>query len=178
MAWQRLVRGRFSSTLTIGEKDVLQALESKALSEKDNTAHDYTLRPVLFVVPEGAPEAAFEARKREAEAFRARFLNCDDGLALAHTLRDVAVREKIFKTSADVPAQLRAVLEGTEVGRLTPPEISKHGVEMFALCERAASQSESPQKRQARDAVFAERFDEKAKHYLEEVRRAAMVEYK
>lgn len=178
IAWQRLVRGRFSSTLSVGEKDVLEALGSKTVAEKDAVSYDYTLRPVLFVVADGAAEQTFEARKREAEALRGRFLNCDDGLALIRTMRDVAIRDKIFRSTTDIPTELRGVLDTTEVGHLTPPEITKHGVEMFALCERVAGQGDTPQKKQARDAVFAERFEQKAKVYLAEVRRAAMIEYK
>jgi peptidyl-prolyl cis-trans isomerase SurA len=178
MVWGRLVRGRFSSTLTVGERDILQAIESKNVAEKDTTGYEYVVRPILFLVPEGSSQSAYDSRRREAEAFRARFQNCDAGVNLARALRDVAVREKIVRTSGDIPAQMRTTLDNLELGRLTPPEQTKYGLEMFALCEKVATRADSPLKKEARDAIFNEKFEKQAKSYLANIRRSAMIEYK
>jgi peptidyl-prolyl cis-trans isomerase SurA len=119
LAWPQLVRGRYQSSLQIGEKDLLSAMETKS---DDTVGYDYTLRPILFLVPAGSPEAFVEGRKREAEALRGRFQGCEDGLNFARALKDVAVRDQVVRSSADIPAELRKVLDGIEVGRLTPPE--------------------------------------------------------
>lgn len=176
IAWTRLVRGRFSSTLTVSEQDILGALGSNSTGEA--VAYEYTLRPILFVVPDGSAGSAFEARKREAEALRGRFQDCDAGLRTARAMRDVAVRNKIVRVSADLPDSLRKLLEGLEVGRLTSPETTKHGVEMFALCDKVQTRADSPEKRQAREKISAERYEEQAKRYLATIRRTALIEYK
>jgi peptidyl-prolyl cis-trans isomerase SurA len=179
LAWQQLVRGRFSSSLTIGERDILAALETRKPEdkEKDVIGNEYTLRPIVFIVAKGAPQAMIEARKREAEALRHRFQSCDEGVAFARALRDVAVREPIVRNSIDLPAELRTMLDGVAVGRLTAPEVTKHGIQMFAVCAKRTT-TESVGKRKARDAVFAERYQERAKRYLDELRRGAMIEYR
>jgi peptidyl-prolyl cis-trans isomerase SurA len=175
MAWPQLVRGRFQSSLQIGEKDILKQMESKT----DDVGHDYTLRPILFIVPPGSPEAFIEGRKREAEALRGRFQGCEEGIAFARALKDVAVRDQVTRSSADMPAELRKILEGIEVGRLTAPEVTKVGVEMFAMCAKKESSAENtPGKRQARESIMSERFEQKSKQYLQEVRRGAMIEYR
>jgi peptidyl-prolyl cis-trans isomerase SurA len=76
-----------------------------------------------------------------------------------------------------VPA-LREILDKTEVGHLTPPETTAQGVELFALCEKKETKSETPEKRQAREKIFSEQFQAKAKNYLRELRRQAMIERK
>jgi peptidyl-prolyl cis-trans isomerase SurA len=53
------------------------------------------------------------------------------------------VREQVIRSSADIPAELRKVLEGIEVGRLTPPEVTKFGVEMFAICAKKESTADN-----------------------------------
>jgi peptidyl-prolyl cis-trans isomerase SurA len=176
LVWPQLVRGRYQSSLQVGEKDLLTAMESKP---EDGVGYDYALRPILFLVPSGSPETFVEGRKREAESLRARFQGCDDGLNFARALKDVAIREQVVRSSADLPAELRKLLEGIEVGRLTPPEVTKYGVEMYAICARKESASDNtPGKRQARESVMAQRFEEKSKQYLQEIRRSAMIEYK
>ena len=98
-------------------------------------------------------KAFIDGRKREAEALRGRFQGCDDGIAFARALKDVAVRDQVIRSSADIPAELRKVLDGIEVGRLTPPEVTKFGVEMFAICAKKESAADNtPGKRQARES--------------------------
>ena len=177
LTWPQLVRGRYQSSLQVGEKDLLTAMETK--SDEDTVGHDYTLRPILFLVPAGSPDAFIEGRKREAEALRGRFQGCEDGLNFARALKDVAVREQVIRSSADIPPELRKVLDGIEVGRLTPPEVTKFGIEMHAICAKKESSADnSPGKRKARESVMAQRYEQKSKQYLQELRRGAMLEYK
>jgi peptidyl-prolyl cis-trans isomerase SurA len=176
LVWPQLVRGRYQNSLQVGEKDLLTAMETKS---DDSVGYDYTLRPILFLVPSGSPDTFVEGRKREAESLRARFQGCDDGLNFARALKDVAIREQVVRSSADLPAELRKLLEGIEVGRLTPPEVTKYGVEMYAICARKESTADNtPGKRQARESVMAQRYEQKSKQYLQEIRRSAMIEYK
>jgi peptidyl-prolyl cis-trans isomerase SurA len=176
LTWPQLVRGRYSSSLQIGDKDILTAMDSKS---SDAVGYDYTLRPILFLVPSGSPEPLVESRKREAEALRNRFQDCDTGIAFARALKDVAVRDQVIRSSADIPPELRKVLEGVEVGRLTAPEVTKFGVEMFAICAKKESAADNtPGRRQVRESIMAQRYEERSKAYLQELRLGAMLEYK
>lgn len=176
MTWPQLVRGRYSSSLQIGEKEIVTVTDNKP---EESVGYDYTLRPILMIIPPGSPESFVEARRRDAESLRARFQNCEEGLAFARALKDVAVREPVSRSSADLPLELRKVLDGVEVGKLTPPETTKLGIEMFAICGKKESSAENtPGKRRAREAIVAERYEQLSKQYLSEVRRGAMLEYK
>ncbi len=176
IAWPQIVRGRYQSSLQIGETDILSKMEAKS---DDSVGYDYTLRPILFVVPPGSPDTLVDGRKREAEALRGRFQGCDEGIAFARALKDVAVREQVVRSSADIPPEQRKVLEGIEVGRLTPPEVTKFGIEMFAICAKKESAADNtPGKRQVRESMMAERYEQRSKQYLQELRRGAMLEYK
>ena len=146
------MRGRYQAAFQIGEKDILTAMDGKA---DDTVGYDYTLRPILFIVPPGSPEAFVDGRKREAEALRGRFQGCEEGIAFARALKDVAVRDQVIRSSADMPAELRKMLEGIEVGKLTAPEVTKSGVEMFAMCAKKESAADNtPGKRQARESLL------------------------
>jgi peptidyl-prolyl cis-trans isomerase SurA len=176
LTWPQLVRGRYSASLQVGEKDILTAIDPKA---EDSVGYDYTLRPILFILPPGSGEAVIETRRRDAEALRGRFQGCDAGITFARALKDVAVRDQVLRSSADLPPQLRKLLDSTEVGKLTPPETTKLGIEMFAICGKKESAADnSPGKRRAREALMLERYERLSKQYLNEVRRGAMLEYK
>jgi peptidyl-prolyl cis-trans isomerase SurA len=176
--WQNIVRGRYQGDLQIREKDVLAAIQSvDKPEEKNQVGYEYRLRPILFLVPHGTAQVT-EARQKDAEALRGRFTDCDSGLKYARTLRDVAVRDVIVKSSSDLPAVLRDVLDKTEIGHLTAPEVTPQGVELFALCERKETKEDTPEKRQAREKIFSEKFQAKAKQLLRELRKQAMIEHK
>jgi peptidyl-prolyl cis-trans isomerase SurA len=175
--WQNIVRGKYQGDLQIREKDVLAAMQSDKPDEKNQVGYEYRLRPILFLVPHGAAQLT-EARQKDAEALRGRFTDCDSGLKYARTLRDVAVRDVIVKSSSDLPQVLRDVLDKTEIGHLTAPEVTPQGVELFALCERKETKEDTPEKRQAREKLFGEKFQAKAKQLLRELRKQAMIERK
>jgi peptidyl-prolyl cis-trans isomerase SurA len=177
IVWAQLVRGRFQQTLQVGEKDVLSALETRKKDDKD-AGYEYTLRPILFIVPKGSPPTAFEARRREAEALKARFQSCEEGIAFARALKDVAVRTQVIKNSADLPAPLRSVLDSMQVGRLTNPDQTPQGIEVFALCAKSETKADSPGKREVREEIFAKRFQAQATQYLKQIRGGAMIEYR
>ena len=100
------------------------------------------------------------------------------GIPFARAIREVAVRDQISKFSADLPQQLRDILDGTAVGHLTPPETTAEGVQMFAVCAKKETKTDTPEMREIRDQMFQEKFGAQAKRYLDNLRRAALIEYK
>jgi len=178
LAWAALVRGRFKASLEIPDSDVEAELHLHNSPDKKDVGYEYIMTPVVFVVPRGSPDAAYDARKRDADALRARFQSCSDGIPFARALSEVAVRDQVVKFSADLPAELRDLLDKTDVGHLTPPEQTAEGVQMFALCSKKETTSDTPEKKVIRDQIFQQKFGAKAKRYLAELRREAMIEYK
>jgi peptidyl-prolyl cis-trans isomerase SurA len=175
VGWSQLVRGKFGSSLTINDTDIRTALKSRNEPEKELAGHVYTVYPITLVAARGANR---DGRRQEAENLRSRFQSCAEGLKLARALRDVVVREPVKRASADLAPQLRELLDKMEIGKLTPPEVTAQGVEMFALCDRKDSNADSPAKRAVREELFTKRYEAESKKYLEEVRRQSMIEYR
>jgi peptidyl-prolyl cis-trans isomerase SurA len=178
MVWTSLIRGRYKESLQVGEKDVAAAIQVNGDEKQQTEAFEYQMQPIVLIVPRGSAPAAIEARQKEAEALRSRVQTCADANAFFKSMRNAAIRDTVTKTSADIPAVLREVLDKTPVGHLTPPEVTKQGVEMVALCARKPTTIDTPKKREIRDKMYAEKFQAKSKAYLQEVRKAAMVEYR
>jgi len=181
MVWGSLVRGRFKESLQVGEKEVAAAVEVKG-EEKDDKpqveSFEYKMQPIILVVPHGSAPAVVEARRKEAEALRDRVLSCDQANAFFKTMPNAAIREAVTKTSADIPAAVRDGLDKTPIGHLTEPEVTKQGIEMVALCDRKPTTVDTPLKKEIRDKMFAQKFEAKSKAYLQQIRKAAMIEYR
>lgn len=177
LTWGQLIRGKYSSTLEVVDTDITQAMQARNETQTDAVGYLYTLYPVIVVIPPGSSAAVMEDKKREAESLRGRFVSCKDGLQFVRALRDVAVRDAITKNSSDLAPALRDLLASIELGRLTSPEATAQGLQMFAVCDKKETKTDSPIKSQLRQELFAKRFENEAKKYLEEIRKQAMIEY-
>jgi peptidyl-prolyl cis-trans isomerase SurA len=175
MVWTSLVRGRYKESLQVGEKDVAAAaLESGDAGQAE--AFEYKMQPIVLIVPRGSASTSFDARRKEAESLRERVQTCAQANSYFKSMPNAAIREPVVKTSADIPGPLRELLDKTPIGRLTPPEITKQGVEMVALCERKPTKIDTPKKREIREKMYAQKYEAKSKAYLADIRKAAMIE--
>jgi peptidyl-prolyl cis-trans isomerase SurA len=168
--------------LTIATKPALlddaAAVQASGDEKLQTEAFEYRLQPIVLIVPRGSAPAAVELRRKEAEALRSRVQTCEDANSFFKSMQNAAIREAVTKTSADIPQVLRDVLDKTPIGHLTAPEVTKQGVEMVALCGRKPTTIDTPKKKEVRDKMFVEKYEAKSKSYLQEVRRAAMIEYR
>jgi peptidyl-prolyl cis-trans isomerase SurA len=178
VVWSSLIRGRYRQSLQVGEKDVAAAVQAGGTEKLEIEAFEYQLRPVVLIVPRGSPQATLDTRRKEAEALRSRVQSCDEAIDLFKSMQNAAIRETVTKTSADIPPVLRDVLDKTPIGHLTAPEVTKQGIEMVALCARKTTTIDTPKKKEVRDKMYAEKYEAKSKSYLQEVRKAAMIEYR
>jgi peptidyl-prolyl cis-trans isomerase SurA len=178
IVWQQIVRGKYQASMQITDKQIAKALEARKKDEKFSSGYEYVLRPILFIVSRNSGDGAVEARKRDAVALKARFENCETGIPMARSLRDTIVRPEVTKSSADLAPALREILDKTPVGKLTDPEVTQVGVEIFALCERKETSLEDAAKKQIQNEKFSEQFQANSAKLLKTLRASAMIEYK
>ena len=179
MVWTSLVRGRYKEKLQIGEKDVNEAVKAEGGDDQQKgEAFEYKLQPIVLIVPKGSAQSAFELRQKDAETLRGRVETCEQANQYFKSMANAAIREIVTKTSADIPPNLRKVLDDTPVGHLTPPEVTKQGIEMVALCSRKPTTIDSPKRKEMRDKMYAKKYEQTSNNYLAEIRKAAMIEYR
>jgi peptidyl-prolyl cis-trans isomerase SurA len=181
MVWGGLVRGRYKESLQVGEKEVDAAARAQggasADDKNDTQSFEYKMQPIVLILPHGSTPALVEAKVKEAEGLRDRIQSCAEANTLFKAMPNAAIRDIVTKTSADIPASIREGLDKTPIGHLTAPEVTKQGVEMAALCSRTPTTIDTPLKKAIRDKMFAQKFEAKAKAYLAQIRKAAMIEY-
>jgi len=178
LVWGSLVRGRFKERLQVGEKDVAAAVKEEGGDEQQADAFEYRMQPIVLIVPRGSAQSAIEARHKEAETLRSRVQSCDEANNYFRSMQNAAIRAPVIKTSADIPPNLRKVLEDTPIGHLTPPEVTKQGIEMVVLCARKPTTIDTPKKKEMRDKMYAQKYEATSKSYLQDIRKAAMIEYR
>jgi peptidyl-prolyl cis-trans isomerase SurA len=178
MVWTSLVRGRYKEKLMVGERDVAQAVQAQTGDKLQIEGTEYKMQPIVLIVPRGSSQAFLETRHKEAESYRSRVGSCEEANSLFRSTPNATIRDTVTKTTADLPEALRKVLDDTAIGHLTAPEVTKQGIEMVVLCSRKPTMIDTPKKREIREKMYSEKYEKTQKAYLEEIRKAAMIEYR
>jgi peptidyl-prolyl cis-trans isomerase SurA len=178
MVWTSLVRGRFKEKLIVGEKDVADKVRENGEAKLQIEGTEYKMQPIVLIVPRGSSAAFQETRMKEAEQYRARVGSCEEANSLFRSTPNATIRDTVTKTTADLPEALRKVLDDTPIGHLTAPEVTRSGIEMVVLCSRKPTTIDTPKKREIRDKMYQEKYEKTQKAYLDELRKAAMIEYR
>ena len=143
-------------------------------------SYDYTLRPILFVVPRGSPPEAFRnprARKprRCARTFPELRRRHSDGAQHARRRGAPPVTQELRGIAARRCAKSSTRPRSASS---TPPESTQQGVEVYAVCARKERPPRTrSSKKEAREEMFSEQFNSHARRYLKELRSQAMIEY-
>ncbi len=163
--WNELLRVRARSS-NISNAELNAEVERRA-ARGEAKVTDYVVRQIVFVVP---PGVSVGQRMAQANAARGRFTDCESGVEYMRTLPDVAVRERIGRTSVDLPKQTNDLLAKTPLGRLTPPYTSAQGVEMLAVCEKNDRQDIGQLRQQVEQELQQKRSQGSAAAYMNELR--------
>jgi peptidyl-prolyl cis-trans isomerase SurA len=179
MVWGQLVqmRTRMKGGSVKGS-DVTAAMFAESGGDKIETI-EYTLKPVIFVVPKGSSGGYDAQRRREAEAFRGRFRGCDSLVDQARELKEVVVRPTLRRTSEE----LQGSPDGRDIqeagaGKLTRPQRSDDGYVMLAVCTAKEIQSNAAARVQAENELMANLNKDLGKDYMAELRKKAVIEYR
>jgi peptidyl-prolyl cis-trans isomerase SurA len=178
MVWTSLVRGRYKEKLMVGEKDVADKVREGGTDKLQIEGTEYKMQPIVLIVPRGSSPAFQETRMKEAETYRSRVGSCEEANSLFRSTPNATIRESVTKTTAELPEALRKVLDDTAIGHLTAPEVTKAGIEMVVLCSRKPTLIDTPKKREIREQMYQQKYEKTQKTYLDEIRKAAMIEYR
>jgi peptidyl-prolyl cis-trans isomerase SurA len=163
--WSELVRQRGRNNV-ISNAELNEETE-KRVAKGEAKVTDFVVRQVVFVVPPGVSPGQ---RERDAGAARGRVTDCEAGVDYLRTLRDVAVRERVGRTSSELQKQTNDLMQKTPVGRLTAPYRSDQGVEMLLLCEKNERQDVGRLRQQIEQELQQKRVQGTVESYLKELR--------
>jgi peptidyl-prolyl cis-trans isomerase SurA len=171
-AWNNYVRA-LNKGVSVGESEITAEM---AKQDKKKQTADYIVREVVMVLPVNGGEEVVQRRMREAQALRARFVECSTGLVLAKALPDVAVKEPVSRNASALTPELRDALDHTSVGHLTPPSRNSGGIEMLAVCEKREAGDETNLHDRIQENLLDQRLRKESERMYREIRAKAIVD--
>ena len=168
-AWLMYIRA-LNRTLEVSESDV----NAELAKDGGGRAVQYTLRQVIFVLPGGAGGPAVAQRAQAAQALRAKFTSCASGQELVNSTTDAVIQPPLVRTAATLPAQLKTLLDHTEIGHLTAPSRSAEGITMLTLCDKG-ERKDSDAADTVRNELLTKRLQGVSEEKFAEVKKRAII---
>ena len=178
MVWGRIIRAKIQQDIKAESADLIQQMRNREKNANSVTASDYMLQRVVFAVQRSASPAEVNRRKAEADAMRGKFRSCNEGLAMAKGLREVAVINIGRKLASEVPLGLKEELEKTQEGHLTAPQRSDLGFEMYAVCSKIEVTGEAAVAAGLDAEALDKRGEETSKKLTQELKQRANIIYR
>ena len=177
ITWQYLVQRRTQLKAQVKSQDVANAILAKG-NPTDMTLNEYMLQQIVFIVPQGSSPALYAQRRREAEAFRQRFQGCDNSLAQAQKLRGVVVKDIGRRDATQLNGAEGEDIKKTPAGKTAPPYQMNEGIELIAVCSVKQVQSQAAARAEVTNELYGKQAKDLGKDYLDELRKAAIIEYR
>jgi peptidyl-prolyl cis-trans isomerase SurA len=177
ITWQYLVQRRTQLKAQVKSQDVANAILAKG-NPTDMTLNEYMLQQIVFIVPQGSSPALYAQRRREAEAFRQRFQGCDNSLAQAQKLRGVVVKDIGRRDATQLNGAEGEDIKKTTAGNTAPPYQMSEGIELIAVCSVKQVQSQAAARAEVTNELYGKQAKDLGKDYLDELRKAAIIEYR
>ena len=177
ITWQYLVQRRTQTKAQVRSKDVASAILAKG-DPNQMTLNEYMLQQIVFIVPQGSSPVLYTQRRREAEAFRQRFAGCDNSLAQAQKLRGVVVKDIGRRDATQLNGAEGEDIKKTAAGATASPYQMDQGIELIAVCSVKQVQSQEAARVEVTNDLYGKQAEDLGKDYLDELRKAAIIEYR
>lgn len=174
LAWARTVRARFRGTVRVEEADVLAS--ARARGDMGRSVKEFTLKQVIFIVPNGSSDSETAKIKKQAQRFHPTIAGCDAVLAQIQGMRDVVVKTVGRRDESQLSGPLLEKLNALQVSQATEPAPIKEGFEMLVICNIREVASDTA----ALDEVRTEMMDKEgqllARRYIRDLRQDAVID--
>jgi peptidyl-prolyl cis-trans isomerase SurA len=174
LSWNDVVRRKFSHEVVINQGEVDRFV---ANTTGDDEVELKLLRFTLSM-PTKFDQKSLAQRLDDAEKLRADFKGCASAQLSASKIVNTKFEDLGARKAATVPEPTRSLLLNAKAGEIVPPNVTKAGVEVFALCERTVLKASDKKRAEYEGDLKQKEFEVKARRLLRDLCNDAHIEYR
>lgn len=181
VAWSRVVRRRYGSSVFIGEDELDETVSTIATGEEGaGPVEKVEMRLNRITIPLSGQidQSLMGQRFAAAEDLRQRFQSCESTAKLA-ALVPGATHQSLGRVALDtLPVEARPILAAAQAGQMAPPVFTASGIHLYAVCDRRSVAGDEQTRQEARNKLEQEQLASHAKRLLRDLCTDAFLEYK
>jgi peptidyl-prolyl cis-trans isomerase SurA len=175
LSWNDVVRRKFSHEVVISQSEVDRFV---ATSTAGDDEVELKMQRFTLSMPAKFDQKSLAQRLDDAEKLRADFKGCATGQVAAAKVVNTKFEDLGVKKAATVPEPTRSLLINAKAGEIVPPNVTKAGVEVYALCERTVVKAAEKKRAEFEGDLKQKEFEVKARRLLRDLRNDAHIEYR
>lgn len=177
LTWRDVVRARFNSSVRIRDRDIETALARKG-EEVPTTSFEVAIQQVIFIIPKGSSQDYIRQRKRDVEAYKAKYQGCDSAREVAKGFRDVVVKDIVRRNTAELPPAVANDIRDIPVDGIGSLNETPIALEILGVCDRVEIQDDSAARNQVRNELMNEQGERLSRRLLIDLKQSAVIEYR
>jgi peptidyl-prolyl cis-trans isomerase SurA len=173
-----LAPGSFAGPIRTAHGYVILQLMEKRNAAELAAVPRFSLARMVLPLAGTAPETEVEDTRALAESIRQQVNGCSEFTAFARQIDPTinANPELGVGVIAQLPEDVRPLLEDAEIGVPTAAHRTAQGFELFMICEQVAADAPTVTREQVAEQLRIESLDEAAKTLLSTIRQNAVIE--
>jgi peptidyl-prolyl cis-trans isomerase SurA len=175
VVWREVVRRKYSSQVSITNRDIDRALSASANETGEDTV-ELQVQKITLAMPAAMDQSSMAKRYAEADALRQRFGGCKTMASLTREGSNAKFEDMKYVKPSSIPEPTRSMLLSAKDGDMLPPTTSGGGIEVYAVCGRRALKSDEKLREKAQEELAQKEFEISAKRYLRDLRQDAHIE--
>lgn len=175
LSWNDVVRRKFSHEVAISQSEVDRFVATTIAGDDEV---ELKLQRFTLSMPAKFDQKSLAQRLDDAEKLRADFKGCATGQVAAAKHVNTRFEDLGVKKAATIPEPSRSLLINAKAGEIVPPNVTKAGVEVYALCERSVVKAADKKRAEYEGDLKQKEFEIKARRLLRDLRNDAHIEYR
>jgi peptidyl-prolyl cis-trans isomerase SurA len=175
LSWNDVVRRKFSHEVVINQSEVDRFV---ATSTAGDDEVELKLQRFILSMPAKFDQKSLGQRLDDAEKLRLDFKGCATGQVTAAKTVNTKFEDLGVKKAATIPEPTRSLLVNAKNGEIVPPNVTKAGVEVYALCERNVVKAAEKKRAEYEGDLKQKEFEVKARRLLRDLCQDAHIEYR
>jgi peptidyl-prolyl cis-trans isomerase SurA len=175
LSWNDVVRRKFSHEVVINQSEVDRFVATSAAGDDEV---ELKLQRFILSMPTKFDQKSLAQRLDDAEKLRQDFKGCATGQVTAAKIVNTKFEDLGVRKAATVPEPTRSLLINAKNGEIVPPNVTKAGVEVYALCDRSVVKASDKKRADYESDLKQKEFEVKARRLLRDLCQDAHIEYR
>jgi peptidyl-prolyl cis-trans isomerase SurA len=175
LSWNDVVRRKFSHEVVINQREVDRFVATATAGDDEV---ELKLQRFTLSMPAKFDQKSLAQRLDEAEKLRQDFKGCATGQVTASKVVNTKFEDLGSKKAATITEPTRSLLLSAKNGETVPPNVTKAGVEVYALCDRSVVKASDQKRAEYESDLKQKEFEVKARRLLRDLCQDAHIEYR
>ena len=177
IAWRAVVQRRFSSQISITNRDVDRMLSASASESGEDTV-ELQVQKITLPMPAKPDQGTMAKRYAEADGLRQKFDGCKTMAGLAKDAGNAKFEDMKYIKPGSIPEPTRSMLLSARDGDMLPPATASGGIEVYAVCGRREVKVDDKQRERVQEELAMKEFDIVGKRHLRDLRQDTHIEFR